>query len=175
MFPDPRAWIVVFPLVPSKKSTEHVSPYIDTSESHRVCGAIWFNLQGCFYCSLDVLHGSFLFWFYLKLAFFHVIQVQVEQYAWVWNVLSLEIKEVYQMLCLIVVGDARWSHLSFTLMGNPQVYSWSLDTEKPSWNGRSLKFIGFYLPSSLEIYLANTSSIAVTSCLHCSVSVMPSM
>lgn len=107
MFPNPRAWIVVFPLIPSIKSTQHVSLYIDTSDSLRVHGAIWFNLQGCFYCSLDVLQGSFLFWLYLKLASFHVIQSTGGAICLVWNVLSLEIKEVYQMLCFFVVGDAR--------------------------------------------------------------------
>lgn len=86
------------------------------------------QFTGIFYCSLDVLQGSFLFWFYLKLASFHVIQSTGGEICLVWNVLSLEIKEVYQMLCFFVVGDARWSHLSFTLRGNPKVYSGSLDT-----------------------------------------------
>lgn len=41
---------------------------------------------------------------------------ELEQYSWVWNVLSPELKEVYQALYFFhMVGNAKYNNLSFTL------------------------------------------------------------
>lgn len=166
MFPNSRAWIVVFPLMPSIKSTQHVSLYMEH---------IWFpqgpwghmvQFTGIFNCSLDVLQGSFLFG--SKVGIFPCLLQSIGGEMAIVECTFSGNQRVYQMLCFFVVGDARWSHFVFYFEGKSKSILWIIRHLETFLKWKILEIHRIYLPSFLAMYLATTSSFAVNSCLYCS-------